>query len=157
MALQTVTGPQTTVWLLYSVPNCAGVALSSEWLVYSLYSFQPLACFLPVRAVLFILLHSPARKGNSSSQTRAFLPFLLIPGTFVSNSQGRILKISSLVGLQKFTYYRKCKILVNCWPESAIKSLHFKNTANRKNCSALKWFSVGFFSSGLTTERTSCL
>lgn len=94
-ALQTVTGPQTTVWLLYSVPNCAGVALSSEWLVYSLYSFQPLACLLPVRVALFILLHSPARKGNSSSQARAFLPFLVIPGTFVSNSQGRILKISS--------------------------------------------------------------
>lgn len=95
VALQTVTGPQTTVWLLYSVPNCAGVALSSEWLVYSLDSFQPLACFLPVGVVLFILLHSPARKGNSSSQTRAFLPSLLIPGTFISNPQGRILKISS--------------------------------------------------------------
>lgn len=34
--------------------------------------------------------------------------------------------------LHEFTYYRKCEILVNCCPESAIKSLHSKNPANRK-------------------------
>lgn len=48
-ALQTVTGPQTTVWLLHSVPNCAGVALSTECLVYSLSSFQPMAHCVPGR------------------------------------------------------------------------------------------------------------
>lgn len=93
--LQAVAGPQTTVWLLCSVPRGAGVALSGERLVYSSYSFQPLAYFLTVRVVLVILLRSPAGEGNSSSQTRASLPFLLIPGMFLSNSQGRILKISS--------------------------------------------------------------
>lgn len=62
-ALQTVTGPQTTVWLLHSVPNCAGVALSTECLVYSLSSFQPVAHCVPGRAVLFILLaHQPGKE-----------------------------------------------------------------------------------------------
>lgn len=60
-----------------------------------------------------------------------------------------------LIALHNFTFYRKRKNLVNCWPETAIKSLYFKNMANRKNSAALKRFSVGSSFFWLYCERTS--
>lgn len=130
--MQAVPGPQTTAWLLPSVPNCAGVALSSEWLVYSFHSFQPVVCSLPVRAVLFILLPSPARRGNSSPQRRAFLPSLFIPGTFKFPRQDTE-NFLELIWLTDLLMIEKWEILANCWQENAIKSLCVNNGAERLN------------------------
>lgn len=132
MALQAAPGPQTTAWLLPSVPNCAGVALSSEWLVYSFHSFQPVVCSLPVRACA---LHPP----SLASMEREFFPSEKSFPPFPLNSRHIHFKFPrqdtenflKLIGLTDLLTIEKWEILVNSQPENAVKSLYFKNRAER--------------------------